>query len=303
MTIFENVVEHYVKEREFVVWGIGNSAKETIALIEKMKPIKCFLAKDIGTQTTFQGKPLFEAVDYIGQNHTDEDYFIILSHNFHTEMAEVLNLAGYTRYIDYYDWFENRGYYPFPTIVEAKFEDKIHHVEIGKYSYIPHETWLGLVEHVGAFTTISQNVYIANNHQMNMITTNDIFGFEELLFTNADREKFKKLSDSHTNKLRIGNDVWIGTNVFINVSKVAYIGDGAVIGSNSLVIENVPPYAVVYGQPAKVKKFRFADSEIDLLLKEQWWNWSDKMIRERAGEIMNPKEFFDNSKRRKNNEE
>ena len=69
----------------------------------------------------------------------------------------------------------------------------------------------------------------------------------------------------------IGNDVWIGARVTV-MSGVA-IGDGAVVAACSVVTRDVPPYTIVGGNPAKVIRRRFSDSEITALLRIQWWNW------------------------------
>ena len=69
----------------------------------------------------------------------------------------------------------------------------------------------------------------------------------------------------------IGNDVWVGDRVTI-LSGVK-IGDGAIIAAGSIVTDDVPPYTVVGGIPAKIIKKRFSDSQIKKLLKIAWWNW------------------------------
>ena len=53
---------------------------------------------------------------------------------------------------------------------------------------------------------------------------------------------------------------------------VVHIGDGCIIGANSVVASNIPPYSVVVGNPAKVIRKRFDDEMIELLEKLQWWN-------------------------------
>lgn len=58
------------------------------------------------------------------------------------------------------------------------------------------------------------------------------------------------------------------------------IGDGAIIGSRSLVTKDVPPYAVVGGNPAKILKMRFNESEINMLKELSWWNWPVEKINE-----------------------
>lgn len=70
--------------------------------------------------------------------------------------------------------------------------------------------------------------------------------------------------------LRIGNDVWMGYNSIIH-SSVNEIGDGAVIGAGAVVFKDVPPYAVVVGNPGRVVRYRFDEETIMRLLAERWW--------------------------------
>lgn len=51
------------------------------------------------------------------------------------------------------------------------------------------------------------------------------------------------------------------------------IGSGAVIAANAVLTHDVPPYAIVAGVPAKVKKLRFSDSIVTRLLESNWWNY------------------------------
>ena len=80
-----------------------------------------------------------------------------------------------------------------------------------------------------------------------------------------------------TCKILIGNDVWIGRGCILkctNPNRPLVIGDGAVIASDSVVVKNVPPYAIVGGNPAKIIKFRFSEDVIESLLHIKWWDWS-----------------------------
>lgn len=76
----------------------------------------------------------------------------------------------------------------------------------------------------------------------------------------------------------IGNDVWIGTDALI-LSGVE-IGNGAVIAARSVVTEDVAPYSIMAGNPAKHIKFRFSESIIDDLQKIAWWDWPLSKIEE-----------------------
>ncbi|MEH7470020.1 CatB-related O-acetyltransferase [Priestia megaterium] len=67
----------------------------------------------------------------------------------------------------------------------------------------------------------------------------------------------------------IGNDVWCGANVVIRQG--IEIGDGAVIGANSVVTKDIPSYAIAVGAPAKIIRYRFNDKQIKLLLDSKWF--------------------------------
>ena len=74
----------------------------------------------------------------------------------------------------------------------------------------------------------------------------------------------------------IGNDVWIGQNVTIN--RGVKIGNGAIIAAFSVVTKDVPAYAIVGGNPAKIIKLRFSPKEIEELQDIQWWNYEPKFF-------------------------
>lgn len=78
-------------------------------------------------------------------------------------------------------------------------------------------------------------------------------------------------------QILIGSDVWIGRGCILkstNPDKPLIVGDGAVIASDSVVVKNVPPYAIVGGNPAQIIKYRFEPHVIEALLKIKWWDWS-----------------------------
>lgn len=83
---------------------------------------------------------------------------------------------------------------------------------------------------------------------------------------------------SYPNKgdMVIGNDVWIGHRAVIMPGVT--IGDGAIIGSYSLVSKDVAPYSIVGGNPAKEIRKRFSDADIERLLALRWWDWEPERI-------------------------
>ena len=88
----------------------------------------------------------------------------------------------------------------------------------------------------------------------------------------------KKMGAQYTKgDINIGNDVWLALGCFV-MSGVT-IGNGAIIGAKAVVTKDVPPYAIVGGNPAKIIRYRFNDVVIKALLNMQWWNWSeDKLL-------------------------
>lgn len=72
--------------------------------------------------------------------------------------------------------------------------------------------------------------------------------------------------------ISIEDDVWIGANATI-VGTVT-VGRGAVIGAGSVVVADIPPYAIAVGNPSKVKKKRFNEQQIELLESLKWWELS-----------------------------
>jgi acetyltransferase-like isoleucine patch superfamily enzyme len=71
-------------------------------------------------------------------------------------------------------------------------------------------------------------------------------------------------------RVTIGSDVWMGHNV--NVMPGVSVGDGAAIGAGSVVTKDVPPFAVVVGAPASVKRLRFPEKVVERLLRVRWWD-------------------------------
>jgi virginiamycin A acetyltransferase len=81
------------------------------------------------------------------------------------------------------------------------------------------------------------------------------------------------LPDHWPNKgdLVVGHDVWIGQGAVLTPG--VKIGSGAVIAARSVVTSDVPPYAIVGGNPARVIRMRRSEAEIERLLALAWWDW------------------------------
>jgi len=89
----------------------------------------------------------------------------------------------------------------------------------------------------------------------------------------------------------IGNDVFIGMNV--TILDGVKIGDGAIIGAGAVVVNDIPPYAIAVGVPARVTKYRFSQPIIDKLLKVRWWDWEFDRIAEVEKKFFNVDAFVE----------
>lgn len=89
----------------------------------------------------------------------------------------------------------------------------------------------------------------------------------------------------------IGNDVWIGENAVIMSG--TKIEDGAIIGAFSVIKGEVPPYAVMVGNPSKVIRYRFEPNQIKKLLKIKWWDWDHQTTLERKDDFLDIDRFIE----------
>lgn len=162
-------------------------------------------------------------------------------------------------------------------------------IEVGDYSYYDdsrgpehfvarcvryHFDFVGDRLIIGKFVAIAQGAqFVMNgaNHPMG--------GFSTFPFAMFGLEGAPALTPD-TLGLRgdtvIGNDVWIGREAVIMPGVT--VGDGAIIGTRAQVSRDVPPYAVVVGNPGRVVKLRFPPEIVAELLAIRWWDWDAEKI-------------------------
>lgn len=139
--------------------------------------------------------------------------------------------------------------------------------------------YFGMNEHcfiaratIGAFCAIGARTAINPfNHPTNWLSIHE-FQYHQSSFDWVDEyNEFERLirTPDMFAQVTIGNDVWTGHNV--NVMPGVNVGDGAVIAAGSVVTKDVPPYAIVAGVPATVKRLRFPEATVERLLRVKWW--------------------------------
>lgn len=142
---------------------------------------------------------------------------------------------------------------------------RVHHgVDIGMYTHggCFRPFAFGRNTTIGRYTSVAATAFAAtDNHPMHYKSMHGFFFNPELGV--VDREW-------SFSPLKIGNDVWLGHNSII-MPGVNSVGDGAVVAAGAVVNKDVPPYAVVVGNPARLVRYRFDPATIERLVREQWW--------------------------------
>ncbi len=142
-----------------------------------------------------------------------------------------------------------------------------HDVVIGLYSYgcfrpadIPPGT------RIGRYCSFASGVTVFNaNHPLERPSLHPFF-YNPVLGV-VKRETIERRG------LTVGHDVWVGRNALITPA-VRNIGNGAVVGAGAVVTRDVPPYAVVAGNPARIIRFRFSEEVQQRLEHSRWWEKS-----------------------------
>ena len=164
-------------------------------------------------------------------------------------------------------------------------------ITVGDYSYyddpveperfvekcvLHHYDFLGDRLVVGRFTAIASGVRFMMNGANHAMTGLSTFPFQ--IFGHGWEEGFDfgTIRAGLKGDTVVGNDVWIGTEAMIMPGVT--IGDGAIVAARSVVTADVPPYAVVGGNPARVIRSRFSVEEVARLLAVAWWNWPVETI-------------------------
>jgi acetyltransferase-like isoleucine patch superfamily enzyme len=171
-------------------------------------------------------------------------------------------------------WHADRGTYFDRNVNIISWSDDFH-IHLGKYNSIGRDC----------------NFFLHANHRPDWITTSSqLWGPVTPEIANL---HMNMGHPSCKGDIIIENDVWIGAKSTI-MSGVK-IHNGSVVGANSVVTKDIPPYAIVVGNPAKIVKYRFNERQIDSLLKIKWWDWTEDRIKTEAMLMWSDKidEFID----------
>ena len=161
-------------------------------------------------------------------------------------------------------------------------------IEVGDYTYYDdfedvhnfeknvkyHFDFIGDKLIIGKFCMIASDVTFIMNGGNHL--SDSISAYPFAIFGKGWEGAMKGKSYPYRGDTIIGNDVWIGYKAVIMPGVT--IGDGAIIGTKSVVTKDVPPYSIVGGNPAKEIKKRFDEKTIEKLQALAWWDWPPELI-------------------------
>lgn len=159
---------------------------------------------------------------------------------------------------------------------------------IGCNVFIGDGTRIEFVKSIGSYSSISHGVKLGvGPHPHNWISTSPIF-----YSPHRGVVKLKKYSEIEDKGLAIiENDVLIGANAIILAG--VHIHIGAIIGAGSVVTKDIPPFAIVAGNPAMIIKYRFDEDTRTKILNSKWWEKDIKDIELVIEYANNPLSFIE----------
>ena len=138
---------------------------------------------------------------------------------------------------------------------------------IGDYSYVSKNSSISNVL-IGKFCSIGPKFLAGWG-----IHPTDMFSTSPMFYSTRKQNGFTLVEKDlviERKQIIIGNDVFIGANV--TILDGVKIGDGVIIGAGSIIAKDIPPYAIVVGNPCRVIRYRFNEDQIENFLNEKWWD-------------------------------
>lgn len=153
--------------------------------------------------------------------------------------------------------------------------NSFHEAEIGRFSYFASGSQVSMTK-FGSFCSIGPYLICGHgDHPTDFVSTSPVFFStgKQCGVSFSEEDLFEERKETI-----VGQDVWIGARVFIRDG--VKIGNGAIIAAGSVVVKDVPDYAIVGGVSAKVMRYRFPDDVIQQLSGLAWWDWAEEQLRE-----------------------
>ena len=157
----------------------------------------------------------------------------------------------------------------FGVYCEVGARTKVAESSFGDFSYVVNDSDI-IYTDIGKFCSIAAHTRInPGNHPVERVAMNH-FTYRSSAYGLGDDDPafFDWRRES---RCTIGHDVWIGHGAIILAGRT--VGTGAVVGAGAIVTKDVPPFAIVVGNPARLVRYRFTPDQVARLEALAWWDW------------------------------
>lgn len=157
----------------------------------------------------------------------------------------------------------------FGVFCEVGARTKVAESSFGDYSYVVNDSDI-IYTTLGKFCSIASHTRInPGNHPLDRVMLSHVGYRSSAYGLGPDDPDF--FDWRRSSPVTIGHDVWLGHGAIVLAGRT--IGTGAAIGAGTVVTRDVPPFAIVIGNPGRVLRMRFPDLVIAALQRIAWWNW------------------------------
>ena len=164
----------------------------------------------------------------------------------------------------------------FGRYTEVGARSKLLEVSLGDYSYVVNDSDLAY-SRIGKFCSIASHVRInPGDHPMHRASQSH-FTYRASAYFDGEDDDRDFFQWRRNRPVTIGHDVWIGHGAIILAGRS--IGTGAVVGGGAVVTKDVPDYAIVVGNPARIVRQRFPTDVALALPSLAWWDWTHDALR------------------------
>lgn len=270
-----SMVKSELLARKVVVWGAGSLADFVSDILEEDFGVSPSLYVDWSEQnigSRIKGVEVATPANF--RHHPNyQEFFVVVAASAWRNAGCVLRNMGLENLKDFvvsFCGFRNaRTFYRDEDLGSLVFVgQRTSTFEFMQKSLIQYRLIGWPITKIGAYSSIAIGAAIVQNHPMYATTSSYFFS--------KDDRCFEKNFRAHNPPTEIGNDVWLGRNAIILPG--VKIGNGAIVGAGAIVTKDVPDYAIVVGNPARVIRKRFESEAIELFNTAQWWNWRPEKI-------------------------
>ena len=158
---------------------------------------------------------------------------------------------------------------------------KVAEVVMGDYSYVVNDSQIIYAE-IGKFCSIAAQTRInPGNHPLERVALSH-FTYRSSAY-GLGEDDAALFEWRRASKVTLGHDVWIGHGAIVLPGVT--LGTGAAIGAGAIVTKEVPPFAIVVGNPGRVLRHRFPPEIQAALLRVEWWHWPHALLGERMADF------------------